>query len=149
MKALEEFAEQTGLPDDLHNKLRQFLENNFSELFSRIDEQQLLQELPITLRDEVLQSQFAGLITSLHFIRDCENTEFMWAFVQALKKIKIDKGDILYFEGDFSEEIYFIKQGKVKLFAANGYSYLNCKDGQHFGEVEVFFREQRMGKAVA
>jgi hypothetical protein len=56
LKALEEFAEQTGLPDELHNKLRQFLENNFSDLFSRIDENLLLQELPITLRDEVLQS---------------------------------------------------------------------------------------------
>jgi CRP-like cAMP-binding protein len=73
----------------------------------------------------------------------------MWAFVQALRKLKIDKGDVLYFEGDFSEEIYFIKQGKVKLFASNGYPYLNFKDGQNFGEVEVFFREQRKGKAIA
>ena len=38
LKALEEFAKKTNLPEDLHYKIRQFLENNFSELFSRVDE---------------------------------------------------------------------------------------------------------------
>lgn len=55
MKALEEFALQTNLPEDLNFKIRQFLENNYEELFSRIDEKQLVNELPITLRDEVLK----------------------------------------------------------------------------------------------
>ena len=54
MKALEEFAAKTGLPEDLNTKIRQFLENNYDELFTRIDEKQLVNELPITLRDEVL-----------------------------------------------------------------------------------------------
>lgn len=73
----------------------------------------------------------------------------MWSFVQLLKKIMIDKGDVLYMDGEFSEEIYFIKQGKVKIFAKNGFPYLLCKDGQHFGEVEVIYKEPRVGKAVA
>lgn len=55
LKALEEFAKKTNMPDDLHYKIQQFLENNFEELFSRIDEKILISELPITLRDEVLQ----------------------------------------------------------------------------------------------
>lgn len=65
LKALEEFANKTNLPDDLHFKIRQFLENNFDDLFSRIDEKILINELPITLRDEVLQHQYSGLLNSL------------------------------------------------------------------------------------
>ena len=106
---MEEFALKTSLPDDLHYKIRQFLENNYDELFSRIDEKSLINELPITLRDEVLQHQFQGLMTSLEFLRTCKNTEFIWALVQMLKKIKVDKGDVIYVDGEFSEEIFFIK----------------------------------------
>jgi CRP-like cAMP-binding protein len=51
-----------------------------------------------------------------------------------LRKIKVDKGDVIYVDGEFSEEIYFIKQGKVKLFATNGFPFLTCKDGEHFGD---------------
>jgi hypothetical protein len=46
-----------------------------------------------------------------------------------LRKIKVDKDDVIYWEGDFSEEIYFIKAGKVKLFANNGFSFISYKDG--------------------
>jgi hypothetical protein len=42
------------MPDDLHQKIRLFLENNFDELYSRIDEVALLNELPINLRDDIL-----------------------------------------------------------------------------------------------
>ena len=69
--------------------------------------------------------------------------------VQLLRKIKVDKYDVSYWEGDFSEEIYFIKSGKVKLYAKNGFSFLQYKDGQHFGDPEVIFKEPRDGKAVA
>jgi CRP-like cAMP-binding protein len=40
-----------------------------------------------------------------------------------LRKIKVDKDDVIYWEGDFSEEIYFIKLGKVKLYAKNGFPF--------------------------
>lgn len=40
-----------------------------------------------------------------------------------LRKIKVDKDDIIYMKDDFSEEIYFIKTGKVKIFAENGYAF--------------------------
>ncbi len=66
-----------------------------------------------------------------------------------MKKIKVDKGDVLYMDGEPSEEMYFVKQGKIKIFASNGFPYLTCKDGEHFGDEEILFRESRIGKAVA
>jgi CRP-like cAMP-binding protein len=90
-------------------KIRAFLENNYDELFSRIDEKQLVDEMPITLRDEVLQHQYQGLISTIEYLKGCDNSEFIWAFVQQLRKIKVDKNEVIYSIGEFSEEIYFIK----------------------------------------
>lgn len=69
--------------------------------------------------------------------------------MQQFRKIKVDKNEVIYTIGEFSEEIYFIKQGKVKIFASNGFSYISIKDGEHFGDYEVMFNEPREGKAVA
>jgi CRP-like cAMP-binding protein len=66
-----------------------------------------------------------------------------------LRKIKFDKDDVIYWEGDFSEEIYFIKTGKVKLYAKNGFPFYSYKEGQHFGDSDVINKETRDGKAVA
>jgi CRP-like cAMP-binding protein len=49
--------------------------------------------------------------------------------VQMLKRIKVDKDDVIYLEGDFSEEIYFIKVGKVKIYAENGFPFASYKEG--------------------
>ncbi|CDW91576.1 cation channel family protein [Stylonychia lemnae] len=149
LKALEEFAKKTNLPEELHFKIRQFLENNYNELFSRIDENQLLQELPITLRDEVFIHKYQGLLDAIDFLRECENNEFVWAMVQMLRKIKVDKDDEVYQEGDFAEEIYYIKSGKIRLYAENGFPFASYQEGQHFGDPEVLFKETRDGKAVA
>ena len=62
-------------------------------------------------------------------MRDCENNEFVWAMVQLLRKIKVDKDDVVYYEGDFAEEIYFIKSGKIRLYAENGFPFATYSDG--------------------
>lgn len=42
----------------------------------------------------------------------------------------------MYWEGDFAEEIYFIKTGKIRLYAENGFPFATYSDGQHFGDPE-------------
>jgi hypothetical protein len=81
LKALEEFAKKTNLPEDLHFKIRQFLENNYSELFSRIDEDELLKELPTYLREDVLYYRFHGLFESLDFLKTYQKEAFVWCLV--------------------------------------------------------------------
>jgi len=149
LKGLEEFAKKTNLPEELHFKIRQFLENNYHELFSRMDEDDLLKELPTTLREDVLFYRFHGLFNSLNFLKQFVKQEFVWHLVQKLRKIKVDKDDVIYYDGDFSEEIYFIKAGKVKLYTKNGQPFISYKEGQHFGHSDVIFKETRDGKAVA
>lgn len=53
LKALEEFAQETNLDIDLHSQVKTFLLNNYNELFSRVDEEALINELPPTLKEEL------------------------------------------------------------------------------------------------
>ena len=85
----------------------------------------------------MLFHRYEGLIKNIDMLRDCKNTDFVWELVPRLKKIKMEKDDTIYREGDFSEEIYFIKTGKIKLVALNGYSFAYYNDGMHFGDNDV------------
>jgi len=69
--------------------------NNYLELFARIDEEQLINELPPTLKEELFFHQFGGLIDNLNFLQDLDN-DCTWGIVKALKKIHYERGDKIY-----------------------------------------------------
>lgn len=81
LKQLEDYSKETGMEDDLFMKLRQFLLNNYNELFSKQDEEALLLDLPNSLKEDVLYSEFGGLVESIKILRESEDNEFVWAIV--------------------------------------------------------------------
>lgn len=91
--------------------------NNFRELHEKVDEEALLAELPLVLREEVLYRQYGVLVETIKFLRDSTDNEFVWAVVQIANKIHFEKDDTIYLQGDFSENIYMIFKGRVSLFA--------------------------------
>jgi hypothetical protein len=62
LKLLESFAKEHNLNDDMNNKIRQYLLNNRKTLFSQKDEDDLLKELPCSLREEILYHQYGQLV---------------------------------------------------------------------------------------
>jgi CRP-like cAMP-binding protein len=84
-----------------------------------------------------------------------------------LKPLKLLKGDILYQERDHAEELYFIKQGKIKLHVDIKYfinerleeesesenaddelngpkniAFIAYVEGSHFGDVDIFGKDR-------
>ena len=45
LKALDDFAEESSLDPEIHTGITNFLSNNYVELFQRIDEEAMIQEL--------------------------------------------------------------------------------------------------------
>ena len=82
LKALEDFAKETNLEDELATKIRQFLLNNQEDLFSKVEEEHLLNELPISLKEEVLYYQHGFLVDTIKMLQESEENEFVWALVQ-------------------------------------------------------------------
>ena len=82
--------------EELQNQIRQFLINNFLDLHAKIDEEALLAELPLSLKEEVLYRQFGGLVETIKVLRDSTDNEFVWAVVQIANKIAFEKDDTIY-----------------------------------------------------
>ena len=73
----------------------------------------------------------------------------MWAMVRHLKKVTYTFGDKIYEEGEFSEILFMINQGTVKLYTYNGYAFAQYTNGEHFGDSELFAGIDRIGSAQA
>lgn len=54
LKAFEDFAEEANLDELLKTKITHFIMNNYSELFSKVDDDQMISELPPNLKEEIM-----------------------------------------------------------------------------------------------
>ena len=57
--------------------------------------------------------------------------------------------DVLYWLGDHSSDILFIKKGEVKLLNDAGFPYITYQTGDMFGDSDALLRKTRDGSAVA
>jgi len=75
----------------------------------------LLNELPANLRVEVLSHTHGEIIWNIKFFNG-KGADFLWEILPLLRSMKVHAKDILYNQGDHAEEIFFISQGRVKLY---------------------------------
>ena len=71
----------------MYHSIRQFMINNFIDLFIKVDEEDLLNELPASLREEVLYRQYGGLVETIEILRVSNDNEFVWTIIQIASKI--------------------------------------------------------------
>ncbi len=77
-------------------------------------------------------------VESLRIIWDLlESKEEKVIYLQALQSLKVEKGDIIYEEGDPTEFVYFLKSGQVRITreGTNGRMHITrlIRPGQFFG----------------
>lgn len=107
----------------------------------------MLNDLPISLKEEVLYYQHGSLVDSIKMLNECEENEFVWALVQQTQKIIYDKDDPIYWLGDYAGNFYLLEEGHVKLYAQNGFTFSSYKQGDIFGDSDSFLGELRDSKA--
>ena len=66
------------------------------------------------MRNEVLEMTQGGVVNSIHFFKN-KNQDFISYILKLLRPLKVLIGEVLYYQHDHAEEIYMIKQGKIKL----------------------------------
>ena len=83
------------MPENLVFKIKQHLESN-SKFSSTLDHQEkLLNELPASLRSEVITHTHGEIIQKINFFRD-KDPDFLWAVLPILRPLKLLPNDILY-----------------------------------------------------
>ena len=101
------------LSDDLYERTVRFLKYKHDS--DQKDNHILFDELPIALRNSLLYEMYKPIINSFNFFKNFTNSDFIVKVIIAFKPILALKNDILIKEGDFIEDIIFIKKGKLSL----------------------------------
>jgi hypothetical protein len=108
LRALELFAIDSNLDSELHNSIRQFIYNNYSNMYSKIEEELIIMELPPTLKEEVLFHQYGKIMFKFAFFENINNNDFVWSILQKIIKISFDRGDVIYTDDKYANSMYLI-----------------------------------------
>ena len=101
------------LPDDLYDRTIRFLKYKHDS--EKKDNHILFQELPVTLRNTLIYEMYKPIINSFNFFKNFSNSDFIVKVILAFKPILALKNDILIKDGDFVEDIIFVKKGRLSL----------------------------------
>ena len=101
------------LNNELYERVLRYLYYNKSEYKYNVEN--ILESLPSTLQNNLIVEMYKPIIRNFHFFKSFENSDFFVKIVTSLKPILTMKDDILIQEGDFIEDIIFIKKGVLTL----------------------------------
>ena len=114
LKILEDIKiNHSKLSDDLYDRVSRFLKyKHFNE---KKDKNIIIDCLPLGLRNILVYEMYKPIISNFIFFKNFDNTDFIVRVILAFKPIIAMKNDILVKDGDFIEEIIFVKKGRLSL----------------------------------
>lgn len=115
-----------------------------------------MNELPASLRSEVIQHTHGDIINKINFLRG-KDPDILWAILPILRPLKLLPNDILYTQSEHADEIYFIKRGKIKLYVdinmndpnieeSQNLPFIAYVEGSYFGDSDIFFADESKGR---
>lgn len=106
LNTLQEFSKKVQLPLQVEATIKRFIENNNKDVTTMDDQDKMLNELPPSLRFEVVSHTYGSITKVIKFFQN-KKADFLWEVLPLLTDMKIYKEDILYNMGDHSEESKF------------------------------------------
>lgn len=101
------------LQDSLYEKLLRFL--RYKKGKEKNKQKILINSLPYSLKNTLIIEMYKPIINSFIIFKGLENSNCIVQLVTAFKPIYSIKNDILYQEGDFVDEVIFVKIGVIGL----------------------------------
>ncbi|CAG9315921.1 unnamed protein product [Blepharisma stoltei] len=135
---IDEFAKETKLKKVLRLRLRHALKySTESAGFSWSDKLNIFNELPRELKYEVALSMHQGAIKHLPFFMEKDKV-FVASVVPFLQHLFLKHKEIIFTEGEYADEIYFLYKGTVNyVMGPEKVSYKKLQEGSYFGDIEV------------
>ena len=100
------------LSDDLFDRINRYIKTKQN---NEDQEKNLIEELPITLKNVLVYSMYEPIIKNFIFFKNFDNKDFIVRVLFCFKPILGIRNDILIKDGDFIEDIIFVKSGKIGL----------------------------------
>ena len=101
----------------LYNKIHQHL-NSVSNQQKKVDLNILVNSLPYSIKNMLLFRIYHRYIRKFNFFKRCDNTDFISRVLTNFIPLFSKQKALLIHEGEFIENIFFVKTGKLSLDAA-------------------------------
>ena len=103
----------SNLSDDLYKRIHRYLKvDTYND---KKDKKIILNSLPIALRNKLVYEMYEQIINSFIFFKNFDNIDFIVSVILSFKPILAVRNDILMKNGDFVEDIIFVKIGRLAL----------------------------------
>jgi CRP-like cAMP-binding protein len=149
MVAVQEFARQTGISQEVKGKIRDAVKYNTYKMGSIWnDKHSLFSELPKALRYEVAWSMYNGVAKEFPIFSFFE-ASFLAAVMPLFRPVQHQDSDYLYHEDDYPDEVFFITRGRVNfVLVPSEIVYKSFLRGSYLGEIEIFKKVNRVNHAI-
>ena len=114
LKILDEIKlSNPRLSKSLYEKIIRLL--NYRRYYEETDKHEIIELLPYSLRNTLIIEMYKPFINNFIFFKNIKNRDFIVQVVSKLKPALSVKGDMVVQEGDFIEDIIFVKDGLLSL----------------------------------
>lgn len=142
LNTLIQIRNQYNIDNLLYNRVKRALKYGATQ---KDDEKiTFLNELPLNLRIELSVIMHRNLVQGVEFFKNKPAT-FIALIGPYLKPFHIGKDEYIFQEGEYADEMYFIKEGDVSIVLKefNNFEFMTITKGYHFGEVDLLFGDTR------
>lgn len=142
LNTLIQIRNQYNIDNLLYNRLKRALKYGTTQ---KDDEKMtFLNELPLNLRIELSVIMHKNVVQGIEFFKNKPPT-FIALIGPYLKPFHIGKDEYIFHEGEYADEMYFIKEGDVAIVLKefNNFEFMTIAKGYHFGEVDLLFGDTR------
>jgi hypothetical protein len=113
LEILQQFKLKYEIKDEIYLKIARFL--RYEYMIYKIDNNTLLSELPVRLRNELMYNMYQDVIQNFVFFKSFDNLDFINRVLLTLKPIKALRNEIIMREGELVDETVFVKMGVLSL----------------------------------
>lgn len=136
VRRISRWSDSNHLPGNLKRRILKFYEILWKN-FQGVRQQNILQDLPESLRQDVRQYLFKTNIENWDVIVGNKDNGVVSSFIQKLELRIIPQDEFIIKYGEVAQEMYFIVKGQVDIISSDGIHLAQIGPGQNFGEMAL------------
>ena len=140
---LQDITAKYSLSKNFYNRLKSDLEYDQRKLSK--ERNNMIANLPKTLAIRLNYLINQKFIENNSFFID-QPLEFITAVLKFLRPLHLKAKEVVYKQGDYSDEMFFVKSGELTYFDKYknvDIPFYEISEGEYFGDIELFFSDYR------
>jgi CRP-like cAMP-binding protein len=148
IEVIDQSLRSRQVPRELSERVRSYHDYIWAR-YRGLKERELLSDLPVSLRLEVLLHLARDLLTNVRLFKYC-SVPLRNELLLALQPQTVSPGDFISREGEAGHEIYFVSRGSVEILSRDGAaSHGPLGSGDYFGHLSLILGERRTASVRA